>query len=112
VAPVGSGPPRSSTWRLERPSSGAVVRVIQDRSGASDEAEIRVCVLGGFSSELLSSAVQAYGCRGCWPLSGGLTGQTACTPAEGLQLEQRGRAQSGAAARQLSESNLRGFPRA
>ena len=42
----------------------------------------------------------------------GLLIQTACTPAEGLQLEQRGRAQSGAAASQLSESNLRGFPRA
>ena len=112
MAPVGPGPPRSSTWGLERPSGGAVIRVVQDRGGTSGEADVRVCVLGGFSSELLSSAVQAYGCRGCWPLSGGLTGQTACTPAEGLQLEQRGRAQSGAAARQLSESNLRGFPRA
>ena len=111
MAPNGSGPPRSSTWGLERPSGGAVVRVVPRLEWRYSEADVRVRVLGGFSSESLSSAVLACGCRGCWPYVTGLLIQTACTPAEGLHLEQRGRAQDGAAVRQLSESNLRGFPR-
>ena len=85
----------------------------QDWSGAmARPASRRVLVLGGSHQSRCQEQSRHLPRRGCWPYVTGLLIQTACTPpAEGLHLEQRGRAQDGAAVRQLSESNLRGFPR-
>ena len=63
------------------------------------------------SSESLSGAVPASGAPGMLAVCDGLTGQTACAQTEDVRTEQHGWAQDGATPRQLSESNLRGFPR-
>ena len=107
VAPVGSGPPRSSTWRLER---GPVV------GQSSESSKTGVALVARPTSESASLVGSRPSCCQVqtWLVGTGDAGrrvtgllvQTACTPAEGLQLEQCGRAQSGAAARQMSESNL------